>query len=145
MKTSLRPLTYGAVLALTLVMASFAVAADTPQTSGRFTGPKANTGTVSLTMAGGKTVLTLSDDFSPPTAPDPHWMIVDSSGTTYLLDRLMLKPDKINKSITLPPYVKDVAKVIMWCAFAETNLGEASFSAGQAATPSASPASGGGK
>jgi len=31
------------------------------------------------------------------------------------------------KSITLPPYVKDVAKVVIWCAFAETNLGEASF------------------
>jgi len=28
----------------------------------------------------------------------------------------------------VPKYVKNVAKVQIWCAFAEVNLGEASFS-----------------
>jgi hypothetical protein len=39
----------------------------------------------------------------------------------------MIKGDKLNKSITLPAYVADVAKVQIWCAFAEVNLGEAAF------------------
>jgi hypothetical protein len=52
---------------------------------------------------------------------------VDSKGKTYLLDRLMIKGDKMNKSIVVPDYVKDIAKVQMWCAFAEVNLGEAAF------------------
>jgi len=39
----------------------------------------------------------------------------------------MIKGDKMNKSIVVPDYVKDIAKVQMWCAFAETNLGEAAF------------------
>jgi hypothetical protein len=43
------------------------------------------------------------------------------------LDRLMTKSNKLNKSITVPDYVPDIAKVQMWCAFAETNLGEAAF------------------
>ena len=49
--------------------------------------------------------------------PDPHWQIVDSKGNTYLLQRLGVKnlgglaKDKINTSITLPAYIKDVAKV----------------------------------
>jgi hypothetical protein len=33
----------------------------------------------------------------------------------------------MNRKITLPDYIKDVAKVVIWCAWAETNLGEASF------------------
>jgi len=45
----------------------------------------------------------------------------------YLLDRLKLKDEKINKSIMLPAYIPDVAKVQMWCAWAEVVLGEASF------------------
>ena len=51
-----------------------------------------------------------------------------SKGTVYLLDRLKLKDDKINRSITLPVNIPDVAKVQMWCAWAEVVLGEASFS-----------------
>ena len=79
------------------------------------------------TKDGDKNVLTLSDDFKVPDTPDPHWQVVDSHGTVYLLDRLKAKGDKYNKSITLPPYIHDVAKVQIWCAFAETNLGEAVF------------------
>jgi hypothetical protein len=68
-------------------------------------------------------------DFTVPGSPDPHWQVVDSKGTVYLLDRLKLKDDKINTSITLPAYIPDVAKVQMWCAWAEVVLGEASFTA----------------
>ncbi len=55
--------------------------------------------------------------------------MVDSHGTVYLLDRLQAKNGKYNKSITLPSYIHDVAKVQIWCAFAETLLGEAPFDA----------------
>jgi hypothetical protein len=95
--------------------------------SGPFQGAKANKGFVTHTTVNGKNTLMLSDDFVPPQTPDPHWQIVDSSGKTYLLDRLMTKGDKIKKSILVPDYVPDIAKVQMWCAFAETNLGEAAF------------------
>ena len=44
-----------------------------------------------------------------------------------MLQRLKIKGDKFNKSITLPEYVRDIAKVQIWCAWAEANLGEASF------------------
>ncbi len=96
-------------------------------TSKVFTGVKANVGTVTHTNVDGKNVLTLSDDFKVPDTPDPHWQVVDSHGTVYLLDRLQAKNGKYNKSITLPAYIKDVAKVQIWCAFAETLLGETSF------------------
>ncbi len=96
-------------------------------TSKPFAGPKANKGTVTHTTEGGKRVLTLSDDFVVPDTPDPHWRVVDSQGRVYDLAKLKIKNDGYNKSITLPDYVKDVAKVIIWCAWAETSLGEASF------------------
>jgi hypothetical protein len=70
-----------------------------------------------------------------PDTPDPHWQVVDSKGNTYLLQRLGVKSlggivkDKINQSITLPAYVKDVAKVQIYCAWAEAVLGEAAFNA----------------
>jgi hypothetical protein len=92
-----------------------------------FTGVKANTGTVTHTRVNGKNVLTLSDDFVVPDTPDPHWQVVDSKGNVFLLERLKAKNDKYNKSITLPSYVHDVVKVQIWCAFAETLLGEAPF------------------
>ncbi len=92
-----------------------------------FTGVKVNGGTATHTKVGGKHVLTLSDDFKVPDTPDPHWQVVDSKGNVYLLDRLQAKNGKYNKSITLPAYVKDVAKVQIWCAFAEALLGEAPF------------------
>jgi hypothetical protein len=98
-------------------------------TSKPFNGAKANKGTVTHTNQDGNSVLTLSNDFVVPDTPDPHWMVVDSEGTTYLLAKLKLKNDGYNRSITLPVYVKDVSKVIIWCAWAETNLGEASFDA----------------
>ena len=113
-------------LAVGLLLSAGTSAADT-HTSGPFKGPKANTGTVTHSKQEDKNVLTLSDDFKAPETPDPHWQVVDSQGNVYLLQKLMIKGGKINKSITLPSYIHDVAKVQIWCAFAETNLGEAAF------------------
>jgi len=117
-----------ALVALSLIAGAATVAAA-PQmhTSKPFMGPKANKGTVTHTKKDGKNVLTLSDDFVVPDTPDPHWMVVDSKGTTFLLAKLKIQHDGYNKSITLPVYVHDISKVIIWCAWAETNLGEASF------------------
>jgi hypothetical protein len=118
-------LIFASLTALVIALTS-GFAQDTHK-SGPFQGAKANKGFVTHTTANGKSTLTLSDDFVPPQTPDPHWQVVDSNGKTYLLDRLMTKSNKLNKSITVPDYVPDIAKVQMWCAFAETNLGEASF------------------
>jgi hypothetical protein len=75
----------------------------------------------------GKHILTLSDDLKIPDAPAPHWQIVDSKGNVYLLQRLQIKGDKYNKSIVVPSYIKDIARVQIWCAWAETLLGETMF------------------
>ena len=115
----------GILAALALLPAT--VAAADAQTSGPFKGDKVQQGTVTHTIRGGQSVLTLSDDFKVPEASDPHWRIIDSHGTGYLLQRVVVKPDKINRMIVLPPYIKEVAKVQMWDAFAETLLGQASF------------------
>ena len=92
-----------------------------------FAGKAVNGGTVTHEHQRGKHVLTVSSDFKVPGSPDPHWQVIDSQGNTYLLNRLTLKDDKVNRSITLPTYVRDIAKVQMWCAWAEVVLGEASF------------------
>jgi hypothetical protein len=112
-----------------LVAGSVALAAHggDPHSTSKFQGPKANTGTAMHTKVDGKNVFTLSDDFQVPNTPAPHWQLVDSSGNTYLLNRLKIKDDKYNKSITAPAYIKDVVKVQVWCSWAEANLGEAPF------------------
>lgn len=119
-------------LAVTLgLSASSAFAQSGSHTSSQFQGPKANKGTVTHTTKDGKSVLTLSDDFVVPDTPDPHWQVVDSDGNVYLLDKLKTKAfvgTNYKKEIVVPKYVKNVAKVQIWCAFAEVNLGEASFS-----------------
>ncbi|MEP7309105.1 MAG: hypothetical protein ABJA98_26670 [Acidobacteriota bacterium] len=115
------------------MMTSLALAQN--QTSKPFAGGKVNGGIVTHSTKDGKDVLTLSDDFKVPDTPDPHWQVVDSKGNTYLLQRLGAKSlgglakDRINLSITLPAYVKDVAKVQIYCAWAEAVLGEAPFTA----------------
>jgi hypothetical protein len=111
--------------------ASGAFAQGGTHTSSQFQGPKANKGTVTHSTKDGKSVLTLSDDFVVPDTPDPHWQVVDSDGNVYLLDKLKTKAfigSNYKKEIVLPSYVKNVKKVQIWCAFAEVNLGEASFS-----------------
>src|SRR6516165_9174946 len=106
-----------------------AAAAQDMHTSSQFQGPKANKGHVTHSTRDGKSVLTLSDDFVVPDTPDPHWRVVDSDGNVYDLDKLKkaLQGDRYQKEIVLPSYVKNVKKVIIWCAWAEANLGEASY------------------
>jgi hypothetical protein len=108
--------------------------AQSMHTSKQFSGGKVNVGTVTHMKEGGKNILKLSSDFKVPDTPDPHWQIVDSKGNVYLLQRLGVKGitqglagDKINMQITLPAYIKDVAKVQIYCAWAEAVLGEAAF------------------
>ena len=118
------------LLMTTMMFAVSAVAQDA-HTTGQFQGPKANKGHVTHSTRDGKSVLSLSDDFVVPDTPDPHWQVVDSDGQIYLLDKLKKKAllgDKYQKEIVLPGYVKNVSKVIIWCAWAEANLGEATFS-----------------
>ena len=113
------------------VMFTVSAVAQDAHSTGQFQGPKANKGHVTHSTRDGKSVLTLSDDFVVPDTPDPHWQVVDSDGQIYLLDKLKKKAllgDKYQKEIVLPGYVKNVSKVIIWCAWAEANLGEASFS-----------------
>ena len=123
---------FAAIVAMTMI-AALAVTSNISaqgRTSTPFAGVKANTGRVTLTGNAGTLVLTLSDDFKAPEAPDPHWQVVDSKGRVYLLQKLTVKGltgDKMNRTITLPAYIKSVAKVQFWCAYAEVVLGEASF------------------
>jgi hypothetical protein len=123
------------VLSIAAIALSASLALAQGHTSSKFSGAKVNAGTVTHTVKDGKNILTLSSEFQVPDTPDPHWQIVDSKGNTYLLQRLGVKSlggiakDKINTSITLPAYIKDVAKVQIYCAWAEAVLGEASFSA----------------
>jgi len=103
------------------------------QTSKPFSGAKVNAGTVSHSVKDGRHILTLSNDFVVPDTPDPHWQLVDSKGNTFLLQRLGVKnlggvgKDRVNMSITVPAYIKDIAKVQIYCAWAEAVLGEAAF------------------
>jgi hypothetical protein len=121
------------ILGALALTAAFAAAQG--HTSSKFAGPKVNSGTVTHSVKNGKNVLTLSSDFQVPDTPDPHWQVVDSKGNTYLLQRLGVKSlgslakDRVSMSIALPAYIKDVAKVQIYCAWAEAVLGEASFDA----------------
>jgi hypothetical protein len=114
------------LLALLLLAVTISFAAES-RTTKSFTGVKVNGGTATFAKSNPKRTLTLSDDFKVPETPAPHWQVVDSKGNVYLLQRLVIKGDKFNKTITVPPYVRDIAKVQIWCAFAETLLGEAPF------------------
>jgi hypothetical protein len=115
------------VAAVGLFTAANSFAADGHTTS-KFEGIKANSGTATHARSGNYDTLTWSDDFKIPETPAPHWQVVDTKGNIYLLNRLAIKGDKQNRTIALPSYVHDVAKVQIWCAYAEVLLGEASFS-----------------
>ena len=116
------------VLALLAFLAPLPSLVSAGEMTTPFRGKDVNRGTVTHEMKGGGHLLTLSPDFEVPGTPDPHWQVVDSRGTVYPLDRLKLHEDKINTSITVPSYIPDIAKVQIWCAWAEVLLGEASFS-----------------
>lgn len=109
------------------LMLGFVAVGHAGEISSEFSGHHVNAGTVTHEIQAGKHVLTMSKDFPVLEAPDPRWRVVDAKGTVYLLDRVKLKDDKVNRWITLPSYVPDVAKVQFWCAFVEVVLGEASF------------------
>jgi len=118
-------------LVMAAMMFAISALAQDMHTSSQFQGPKANQGHVTHSTQGGKSVLTLSDDFVVPDTPDPHWQLVDSDGNAYLVDKLKTKAfigTNYKKEIIVPSYVKNVSKVVIWSAFAEVNLGEASFS-----------------
>ena len=115
------------VAATGLFVASIGFAADAHTTS-KFEGVKANSGAATHARSGNSDTLTWSDDFKIPETPAPHWQVVDTKGNVYLLNRLAIKGDKQNRTIALPAYINDVAKVQVWCAFAEVLLGEAPFS-----------------
>ena len=114
------------IAATGLFVASNGFAADVHTTS-KFEGVKANSGTAAHARSGNNDTLTWSEDFKIPETPAPHWQVVDTKGNVYLLNRLAIKGDKQNRTITVPSYVHDVAKVQIWCAFAEVLLGEAAF------------------
>lgn len=116
-----------ALLVTVVGMTTAATYAPKSYTSKPFMGVKANTGTVSATVDNGSITLKVSDDFVIPDTPAPSWQIVDSKGNTYLLNQFRIKGDKTNRQITLPGYIKDVAKVQVWCSFAEVLLGETTF------------------
>jgi len=116
-------------LVATLVTASVSFAANGPQTSSRFEGPKANTGTVTHTVENGQSILRVSADFKVPDTPAPTWRVVDSKGNVYTLDAFKVKAGKGEKrEVIVPAYVHDIVKVQVYCAWAEVLLGEASFS-----------------
>lgn len=109
--------------------------------STQFKGKAVNAGHVIHSKEGATNVLTLSDDFVAPGSPDPHWQVEDSKGTRYDFGRLKVKgmgdgmgmgdsqkpEDQLKKQVKLPAYIKDIAKVVIYCAWAEVDLGEASF------------------
>ncbi len=118
-------LTLVAVAAVVLLVSP--LWAQSSHTTGVFSGAKVNRGTVTHSRDGHHNMLTMSADFEIPDTPDPHWQVVDSHGNVYLLKRLMIKDDKINKTIMVPDYVPNISKVQVWCAWAEVVLGESGF------------------
>ena len=126
MKVLNRVVTVCSFVAVMLFAAGPSFAGDNYITTA-FKGVKANTGYATLGKSGNTTMLTWSDEFKIPDTPAPHWQVVDSKGNVYLLNRLKIKGDKENRTIQVPAYIHDVAKVQIWCAWAEVLLGEASF------------------
>lgn len=120
MKSMLSVLALGAVLL---------VAKDNgaTQTTSKFEGPKANTGMAVHMTVNGKSMLKVTDDFKVPDTPAPTWRVIDSKGTVYTLDAFKIKGGE-KREITVPAYVPNIAKVQVYCAWAEVILGEASFS-----------------
>lgn len=116
-----------AALAVLTTAASAFKPAPVVRVSKPFVGSKVNGGNVTMNNDGGRITLTLSPEVKDPKTPDAHWQVVDSKGRVYLLDKMTIKDDKVNQSIVLPDYIKDVQKVVIFCAWAVANLGEASF------------------
>jgi hypothetical protein len=112
------------IFALTAILAL--AAKHDVHVSNKFAGAKANTGTVSYVMENGKNLLRVSSDFQVPDTPAPTWRIVDSKGNIYTLDAFKIKGGE-KREVTVPGFVGNIAKVQVYCAWAEILLGEASF------------------
>jgi len=123
---------YVFALIAALCVASVSFAAPDPaktgeaHTSAMFMGPKANTGTVTHTIENGKSILRVSADFKVPDTPAPTWRVVDMQGNVNTLDAFKTKGGE-KREVVVPSFVKDIAKVQVYCAFAEVLLGETSF------------------
>jgi hypothetical protein len=120
-----------AVAAIALTVNSYASKMEAHATS-QFQGPKANTGTAIHYVENGKSMLKVSDDFKVPDTPAPTWRVVDSRGNIYTLDAFKIKGtlggNAEKREVEVPSYVKDIAKVQVYCAWAQVVLGEAKFS-----------------
>lgn len=117
----------GALMTLAL-STGLALAVDKSQhMTSKFEGPKANTGTAIHMTVNGKSMLKVSDDFKVPDTPAPTWRVVDSKGTIYTLDAFKIKGGE-KREVAVPAYVHNIAKVQVYCAWAEVILGESSFS-----------------
>ena len=119
---------FGFIFALLALASGAALAAGDPNTTPVFQGPKANTGTAAFYHANGKAMLKVSNDFKVPDTPAPTWRVVDSKGNVYTLDAFKIKGGE-KREVVVPAYISDVAKVQVYCAWAEILLGETSFQA----------------
>lgn len=126
MKTITRSLSIFTLFALLLAV-SVTFAKDNVHATSQFHGSKANTGTAIHSTENGKSILRVSPDFKVPDTPAPTWRVVDSKGNVYTLDAFKIKGGE-KREVTVPGYIQDIAKVQVYCAFAEVLLGEASFS-----------------
>jgi hypothetical protein len=124
MRSITRLLSVSVLTALAAV--SISLASEGPHMSGAFHGPKANTGFVSHSHENGKSILRVSPDFKVPDTPAPTWRVVDSKGNIYTLDAFKIKGGE-KRQVTVPSFVPDIARVQVYCAWAEVLLGEASF------------------
>lgn len=115
------------VAVLTITAVSMSANKNDVHTSPKFEGPKANTGTVSHLYENGKSILRVSTDFKVPDTPAPTWRIVDSKGNIYTLDAFKIERGE-KRQVLVPSYVPNIAKVQVYCAFAEVLLGETTFS-----------------
>ena len=113
-------------VAALVVATTLSLADHLQHKTGKFEGAKANAGMAIHMTDNGKSVLKVTDDFVIPDTPAPSWQVVDSKGHTYLLNQFKIKGGT-NRMITVPSYVSDIAKVQVWCSFAEVLLGEAKF------------------
>jgi hypothetical protein len=95
-------------------------------TSAKFQGAKANTGAVTHLYEGNKSILRVSQDFVVPDTPAPTWRVVDSKGVVYTLDAFKIQGGE-KRQVQVPSYVPNIAKVQVYCAWAEVLLGETSF------------------
>ena len=118
---------FALMAAMVAASVTFAANKADVHSTAQFQGPKANTGTAMHTYENGKSILRVSDDFKVPDTPAPTWRVIDSKGVVYTLDAFKIKGGE-KRMVVVPSYVNNIAKVQVYCAWAEVILGEAPFS-----------------